>query len=186
MADRYSTPNGGHPYEDEDDLDDDESPVDRPATETFAQRVIPDVVRRALMTGVGAVLLGEEGLRNTLGEMKLPKEAMSSLISQADKTKREVINSLARELRQFLDSLDLQSLLEKAVAGTTIEIQTTVRVIPKEEGGVGLEVLDKKTAVSRDEDEPPKPKKKARPRKKRSAESDRSNRSDQNDDDDDA
>lgn len=160
MADRYTDP-----YEDEEH--DEDAPEGRGPTETFAQRVIPDVVRRALMTGVGAVLLGEEGLRNTLGEMKLPKEAMSSLISSADKTKREVINSLARELRQFLDSLDLQSLLEKAVAGTTIEIQTTVRVIPKEEGGVGLEVLKKNTEVSRDDDdEPAKPKKKARSRKK--------------------
>lgn len=162
MADRYTDP-----YEDEDRDDDEDTPAERGPAETFAQRVIPDVVRRALMTGVGAVLLGEEGLRNTLGEMKLPKEAMSSLISSADKTKREVINSLARELRQFLDSLDLQSLLEKAVAGTTIEIQTTVRVIPKEEGGVGLQVLKNDTEVTRDdEEEPPKPKRKARSRKK--------------------
>lgn len=162
MADRYEDP-----FEDEDQ--DEDSPTERGAGETFAQRVIPDVVRRALMTGVGAVLLGEEGLRNTLGEMKLPKEAMSSLISSADKTKREVINSLARELRQFLDSLDLQSLLEKAVAGTTIEIQTTVRVIPKEEGGVGLAVVKNETEVSREDEEPkPKPKRKARARKKAS------------------
>lgn len=164
MADRYTDP-----YDDEDEAED--APTERGPAETFAQRVIPDVVRRALMTGVGAVLLGEEGLRNTLGEMKLPKEAMASLISSADKTKREVISSLARELRQFLDSLDLQSLLEKAVAGTTIEIQTTVRVIPKEEGGVGLAVLKNRTEVSRDDDEDedevkPKPKRKARPRKK--------------------
>lgn len=175
MADRYSS---GDPYDDDEDLDETDVPADRKQAETFAQRVIPDIVRRALMTGVGAVLLGEEGLRNTLGEMKMPKEAVSSLINQADKTKREVINSLARELRQFLDSLDLQSLLEKAVAGTTIEIQTTVRVIPKEEGGVGLEVLDKKTNVSRDDkaeaaaddeeddEDEPKPKRKPRARKK--------------------
>lgn len=178
MSDHYTDP-----YEDDEGLDEEGEPLDeRPPPESFASRVIPDVVRRALMTGVGAVLLGEEGLRNSLGEMKMPKEAMSYLVSQADKTKREAINSLARELRGFLNSLDLQSILEKAVAGTTIEIQTTVRVIPKEGGGVGLEVMENATEVSRPEGDEAgaaeRPKKKASRAKKKQPKSDESDDSD--------
>ncbi|MFZ9889617.1 MAG: hypothetical protein ACO3JL_19150 [Myxococcota bacterium] len=156
----------------EDSVPDDELGDARSAGERFAQRVIPDVVRRAIMTGVGAVLVGEEGIRSSLGEMKMPKEAMSYLVSQADKTKREVIHSLARELRGFLDSLDLQSLIEKAVAGTTIEIQTTVRVIPKEEGGVGLEVLKRDTAIAHDDEVRAKPRRRRRASKPVEQESD--------------
>jgi hypothetical protein len=156
MADRYPDP-----FEDDEDFPDEELKPPSRDESSFAHRVIPDVVRRALMTGVGAALLGEEGIRNTLGEMKMPKEAMAYLVGQADRTKREAINSLARELRGFLDSLDLQGLLEKSLAGTTIEIQTTVRVIPKDGGGVGLEVMDNHSRVARDgeDDEEPSPKK---------------------------
>jgi hypothetical protein len=136
-----------------DDRFGDEDDEVMPREEGFAQRVIPDVVRRAVMTGVGAVLMGEEGVRNTLNDIKLPKEAMSYIVAQADKTKREAISTLARELREFLESLDLQSLLESSLAGTTVEIQTKIRIISNEEGGVGLEVVDKQTDVKRDEEE---------------------------------
>ena len=72
--------------------------------------------------------LGEEQLRGTISEMKMPKEAAGYLLGQADKTKDALVKALAGELRQFLDSLDLQSLVEKSIAGTTIEIQTTIFV----------------------------------------------------------
>jgi hypothetical protein len=101
--------------------------------------------------------------------MKMPKEAAGYLLGQADKTKDALVKALAGELRQFLDSLDLQSLVEKSLAGTTIEIQTTVRVIPKEEGGVGLEVLKKDTQVSRPSDDEASPKKKKTSKKRSSS-----------------
>lgn len=168
--------------DDGDPLDDDDLGFghdDKPAERGFAERVIPDVVRKTLLTGVSAVLLGEEGLRgsiNDMRDMKMPKEAMSYIVAQADRTKREAINALARELRQFLDSLDLQGLIEKSLAGTTIEINTTVRVIEGDEGGVGLEVLEKDTAVSRDEPDGKK-KKKSSPSKSSSSSKKRSSSS---------
>ena len=38
---------------------------------------IPDSIRKALLTGVSAVLMTEEGIRNVLGDMRLPKDAAS-------------------------------------------------------------------------------------------------------------
>lgn len=158
-----------------DDLPDDPTEGEgRPRDEgTFGSRVIPDIVRRALMTGVGTVLLGQEGVRTALGDMKLPKEAMDYLMSQADRTKREVINSLARELRQFLDSLELQELIQRSLVGTTFEIHTTIRVVKNDEGGIGTKVVEKSTTMTRapiDDEEGARPaqsakKKKSRPKK---------------------
>lgn len=115
----------------------------------FGHRVIPDIVRRALMTGVGTVLLGQEGVRTALGDMKMPKEAIEFLVSQADRTKREVIHSLARELRQFLDGLELQELIANSLEGTTFEIHTTIRVVQQDDGSMGAKVLDKGGQVRR-------------------------------------
>lgn len=116
----------------------------------FGHRVIPDIVRRALMTGVGTVLLGQEGVRTAIGDMKLPKEAMDYLVSQADRTKREVIHSMARELRQFLDGLELQDLIQRSLVGTTFEIHTTVRVVQNDAGEIGATVLEKSSKVTHD------------------------------------
>jgi hypothetical protein len=148
----------------DDDLEDGRPRED----ESFAQRVIPDFVKKAIMTGVGAVFMTEEGLRGALTDMKVPKEAMSSLVAQADKTKREVIQTLARELRAFLDDLELEDLLKKSLEGTTFEIHTTIRVTRDDEGEVGLAVLDKNTKLTRPEDDKPKAKKKSTKKKKAS------------------
>lgn len=133
-----------------DELEDDSPGAERPRDEGgFGHRVIPDIVRRALMTGVGTVLLGQEGVRTAIGDMKLPKEAMDYLVAQADRTKREVISSLARELRGFLDGLELQEMIQSALVGTTVEIQTTVRIVQSDEGKVGAKILDKRTQMTR-------------------------------------
>lgn len=138
-----------------DELNDDPfDPPERARDEgSFTQRVIPDLVRRALMTGVGTVLLGQEGVRAALSDMKLPKEAMEYLVQQAERTKREVINSLARELRQFLDTLELQELIQRALVGTTFEIHTTIRIVENEGGGVKMKVMERTSRIERDEPE---------------------------------
>ena len=129
----------------EDEFDSENQSVEeRPRDEGgFGHRVIPDIVRKALMSGVGTVLLGQEGVRTALGDLKLPKEAMEYVVSQAERTKREVIHSLARELRQFLDGLELQELIGRSLEGTTFEINTTIRVTQNDKGQVGAEVVDK-------------------------------------------
>src|SRR3981081_2752926 len=52
--------------------------------------LVPDIVRRAVLTGVGALFMTEEGIRNLVGEMKLPEDALAFLLSQAEKTRAEV------------------------------------------------------------------------------------------------
>jgi len=49
--------------------------------------LVPDIVRRAVLTGVGALFMTEEGIRNLVGDMKMPKDALAFLMSQADKTR---------------------------------------------------------------------------------------------------
>ena len=66
--------------------------------------LVPDIVRRAVLTGVGALFMTEEGIRNMVSEMKLPKDALAFLLSQADKTRTEVARVVTQEMRRFLES----------------------------------------------------------------------------------
>ena len=115
----------------DDDDDRDEPPHERGG---FATKVLGDLARRALTTGIGAVFLSEESLRTQLAEMKLPKEAMAYVVSQADRTKRDIVNAIARETREFLSRLEVDKVLSRALVGTTVEIQTRIRILPKDDG----------------------------------------------------
>src|SRR4051812_44473222 len=140
--------------EDIDDVDD----VTDPKARGFASKMIGDLARRALTTGIGAVFMSEEALRGQLSDMKLPKEAMHAVAAQADKTKREIVAAIARETREFLSKLEVDKVLARALVGATIEVQTKIRILPKEGGGVTTQIENSDASV----DKPKRSRKKKR------------------------
>jgi hypothetical protein len=92
--------------------------------------IVPDLIRKAVVTGLGAVFMTEEGLRHLAGQLKLPKELMGSVMAQADRTKAEVTRVIGEELRRFLNSEVLRKELLQALSGMTVEIKAEVRLRP--------------------------------------------------------
>src|SRR4051795_7659191 len=99
--------------------EDEELPPDDPKK---LSGLVPDIVRRAVLTGVGALFMTEEGIRNLVGEMKLPKDALAFLLSQADKTRTEVARVVTQEVRRFLESETLRREIWKLLRGVTLEV----------------------------------------------------------------
>lgn len=91
---------------------------------------VGDLVRRAVMAGVGAVFMTEEGIRKTVSELKLPKEAFGYLATQADKTRQEGSRIVRKELRRFLNSEAFKEQMISALGGVTLEIKAEVRLKP--------------------------------------------------------
>src|SRR5437016_14238715 len=85
--------------------------------------IVPDIVRRAVLTGVGALFMTEEGIRNLVGDMKMPKDALAFLIAQADKTRSEVARVVTHEVRRFLESETLRREMWKLLTGVTLEVK---------------------------------------------------------------
>ncbi len=65
---------------------------------------IADVVRKAVLTGVGALFLTEEGAKKLAREWKLPKELAGYLVSQAAGAKDEILRVVGTEMRRFFES----------------------------------------------------------------------------------
>lgn len=88
---------------------------------------VSDWVKKTLLTGVGAVFMTEEGIRNALSDLKMPKNVITAAVNQADKTKREVMAMITKEVGQFLGRLKVEEIIQKALAGQTIEINATIK-----------------------------------------------------------
>ena len=86
-----------------------------------------DTLRRLLMNGVGTLLTTEEGVRALLKELKLPKEAVTFLLSQAEMTKEEVVKTLGREMRAFLEQMDTQRLMQRVLQTLVLEVKAEIR-----------------------------------------------------------
>lgn len=125
-----------HSENDHDDLPDDPFLDDSPEREGRAG-LVPEFVRKVAVAGLGALFMTEEGIRSLAGQLKLPKEVLGFILTQAEKTKDDLGRVVSEELRRFLQSERLREELIKLVAGTTVEIKAQIRLIPADEKGSG-------------------------------------------------
>ncbi|NOZ87016.1 MAG: hypothetical protein GXP49_12280 [Deltaproteobacteria bacterium] len=88
--------------------------------------LLPDVLRKALVTSLGALFMTEEGMRNVISDLKLPKEAVVYLAKQSEKTKGEVLRIVASEFRKFLEKMDVTRELQKVLSGLALEVTTEI------------------------------------------------------------
>ncbi|HEX9603386.1 MAG TPA: hypothetical protein VF973_06495 [Myxococcales bacterium] len=118
-----------------------------------AKGFVPDIVRRAVLTGVGALFMTEEGIRNLVGEMKLPKDALAFLAAQADKTRSEVTRIVTQEVRRFLESETLSREIWKLLTSVTLEVNATVQLKPSGGPHIKARVRPRKKDEKKDEKE---------------------------------
>lgn len=122
----------------------DEFPPDDPLDDSDEKKgFVPDFVRRMAWAGLGAVFMSEEGIRRLAGQLKLPKEALGFLLSQADKTKDEIGRVVSDEVRKLLQSERLRDEMLKMIAGMTIEVRAEVKLVPDRVKGQANSLLPK-------------------------------------------
>jgi len=93
---------------------------------------LSELIKKGLLTGLGALYMTEEGARSMLSEVKLPKEAAQFLVGQMARSKEEVMAVVAKEIRSFLESSNLAEEFMRVLSSTAFEINTTVRFVTKD------------------------------------------------------
>ena len=136
----------------------DEDPLEVEAPETHADSArgpIVELMRKVAFAGLGALFMTEEGIRSLAGQLKLPKEALGFILSQAERTKDEVGRVLSDEVRRFLRSDKLRQEFLQLLSGMRVEVTAQVRLVPDPERKPGepprprVEVTSVKTRGAR-------------------------------------
>jgi hypothetical protein len=118
-------PGEEHLYENWDELASDPEQASRFGRAIEA--ILPDILRR----GVEGIV-AEDGIRAIVADRGLPREAVGLVMSQVDATKREILRVVSREMRMFLENVDLGGELTKILTSVSFEIRTEVRFIPND------------------------------------------------------
>jgi hypothetical protein len=90
-----------------------------------------EFMKKMAVAGLGAIFMTEEGIRNLAGQLKLPKEVLGLILTQAEKTKDDLGRVVSEELRRFLQSDKLRDEFLKLMSGMTVEIKAQVRLVPE-------------------------------------------------------
>jgi hypothetical protein len=140
-----------------DDLDADD---DEPRRRSRLEALIPDLLRKALRDGAGAltdekmretlvadvvrkaisvgndVVEGTEGqVRKILSDVPIPKEVGDRVTGKLDEFKGEMFRIVKQEVHEFLEKVDVGAELQRVLTSLSFEIVTEIRFIPNEKGG---------------------------------------------------
>jgi hypothetical protein len=92
------------------------------------------LVRRIVEAGIERLAEGPENVRQRLGDLKLPKEALTAVLAQLDESKAGLYRALSKELRDFLESTNFTEEFVRALTMLSFEIKTEIRLIPNDSG----------------------------------------------------
>jgi hypothetical protein len=118
--------------------------------------IIPDIVKRTFYAGLGAVFTTEEGIRKLASDFHLPKDITNYLIQQAASSKDELFRVLGKELRGFLENVNVSGELQKLLTSLSFEIKTEIRFIPNDEAVAGVKPDIKMPSVAIKRNKPEK------------------------------
>jgi hypothetical protein len=94
---------------------------------------IPDLLKKAMVAGAGALFMTEEGIRSVMGESKLTKEMINYIVTQVSKTKEDFFNIVSKEIRGFLESGLIAEQIRNALTKTSLEITTKVKFVTEDD-----------------------------------------------------
>jgi hypothetical protein len=98
------------------------------AGEESSKGFVADAVKKAVLAGVGALFLTEEGARRLAREWKLPKDLIAYVGTQAAGAKAEILRIVTDEVRRFLESEALRREFIKVLSSMAIEIKAEIRL----------------------------------------------------------
>ena len=91
-----------------------------------------EMMKKVLTVGVGALFLTEESLRAMVTEFKLPKELLGGIFESANKTKKEFLQNLSKDvLSRVTDKMDPVAFLEEFLHKNEVELHIKVGFKPR-------------------------------------------------------
>jgi hypothetical protein len=123
-----------------------------PPTPGDGRGLLADTVRKAVLAGVGALFLTEEGARKLAREWKLPKELIAYVGAQAAGAKNEMLRLVSDEVRRFLESEAVRREFVKALGSLAIEIHAEVRLKEAGKGKPSVKATVRPRPATREDD----------------------------------
>ncbi|MBY0384183.1 hypothetical protein K2X05_03410 [bacterium] len=102
-------------------------------TETETQKAsVSEGFKKILTSGISAVLMSEDGVRQYLQELKLPKDAIGSLIKGVAKSKEEIVTRVGNEFSKLVEKIDLVEEMTKFLRENKIKISAEIEFSKKD------------------------------------------------------
>lgn len=101
-------------------------------TEEGKIRLIPEVVKKLLATGVSAAFLTEETIRTYLNDVKIPKDLAQKIIENANRSKKELMDRVGDEIVTIIKKIDFVDEASRFVENHKFRVSAEIEVLRKD------------------------------------------------------
>jgi hypothetical protein len=95
---------------------------------------LPDIAKSVLVLSLGGVFMAEESLRKATRDLKLPREAVDLVLSQAERGKKDLFEAIARETSKVIRDVDIERLARRLLKDFELEIEARLALTPRRKG----------------------------------------------------
>jgi len=96
---------------------------------------VSESVKRLLTSGLSAVLMSEDGVRQYINQLNLPKDALGSLLKGVSKSKEEIVSRVGSEFSKLIEKIDLVEELTKFLRENKIKVSAEIEFSRKDNKG---------------------------------------------------
>jgi hypothetical protein len=105
--------------------------VDDPSDKKDSNGLLGDTLKRVFTAGVTAAFMTEESVRAYLQDLKLPKEVLSLLLQQANKSKEEISARVSKEIVNMLNKVDYTQEISRFVENHKFRVSAEIEIVKK-------------------------------------------------------
>lgn len=106
-----------------------------------------EMIKRVMSVGLGAAFMTEESIRNALGDIKLPKEVVGTILQSANRSKEEFLNKIGNETIKLISKIDFVKEASRFVEEHKFHIVADIEVVRKDPTAAKGDGLQLKTSV---------------------------------------
>lgn len=107
-----------------------------------------EAVKKIISVGLGAAFMTEESIRSYLGDIKLPKEVLNSLLQSAAKSKTDLMNRVGNEVVRMVSKIDIVNEASRFVEEHKFRVQAEIEVVRKDRARSENEEVEKTSQSS--------------------------------------
>lgn len=96
--------------------------------------LLGETLKKVFATGVSAAFMTEESIRTYLGDLKLPKEILGTLVQSASKSKDEITNRVSKEIIGLVSKIDWVKEMSKFAETHKFKVSVEVDIVKKTPG----------------------------------------------------
>lgn len=91
-----------------------------------------EMLKRVMSVGLGAAFMTEESVRSALGDIKLPKEVLTTILQGATRSKEDFLNRIGNETIKFISKIDFVKEASRFVEEHKFHISAEIEVVKKD------------------------------------------------------